>query len=135
MLTQLEITSRKTVLDGKSYGAVGAYETLCGSAWFALDPNHKQNEAIVDLNLAPVDESGRVIFRADVHLLKPVDVARGNGTVFYNVVNRGRKNIFPMFNLASGSNMPETAAHFWRWLFDAAGLYDCRVWLAGRCAA
>ena len=25
MLTQLEITSRKTVLDGKLYGAVGAY--------------------------------------------------------------------------------------------------------------
>ena len=100
------------MLDGKLYGAVGAYETLCGSAWFALDPNHKQNEAIVDLNLAPVDESGRVIFRADVHLLKPVDVARGNGTVFYNVVNRGRKNILPMFNLANGSNMPEAAAHF-----------------------
>ncbi len=112
MLTQLEITSRKTVLDGKLYGTVGAYETLCGSARFALDPNHKQNEAIVDLNLAPIDESGRVIFRADVHVLKPVDVARGNGTVFYNVVNRGRKNILPMFNLAQGSNMPETAAHF-----------------------
>ncbi len=112
MLTQLEITSRKSVLDGKLYGNVGAYEALCGSARFALDPNHKQNEAIVDLNLAPIDESGRVIFRADVHLLKPVDVARGNGTVFYNVVNRGRKNILPMFNLASGANMPETAAHF-----------------------
>ncbi len=112
MLTQLEITSRKSVLDGKLYGNVGAYEVLCGSARFALDPNHKQNEAIVDLNLAPIDESGRVIFRADVHLLKPVDVARGNGTVFYNVVNRGRKNILPMFNLASGANMPETAAHF-----------------------
>ncbi len=112
MLTQLEITSRKSVLDGKLYGNVGAYEALCGSARFALDPNHKQNEAIVDLNLAPIDESGRVIFRADVHLLKPVDVARGNGTVFCNVVNRGRKNILPMFNLASGANMPETAAHF-----------------------
>ena len=112
MLTKLEITSRKIVLDGKLYGAVGAYEALCGSAWFALDPNHKQNDAIVDLNLAPVDESGQVIFRADVHLLKPVDVARGNGTVFYNVVNRGRKNILPMFNLSTGSNMPETAAHF-----------------------
>ena len=112
MLTQLEITSRKIVLDGKLYGAVGAYEALCGSAWFALDPNHKQNEAIVDLNLAPVDESGQVIFRADVHLLKPVDVVRGNGTVFYNVVNRGRKNILPMFNLASGANMPENATHF-----------------------
>ena len=112
MLTQLEITSRETVLDGKLYGAVGAYEALCGSALFALDPNHKQNEAIVDLNLAPVDESGRVIFRADVHLLKPVDVARGNRTVFYNVVNRGRKNILPMFNLATGANMPQTAAHF-----------------------
>ncbi len=112
MLTQLEITSRKPVLDGKLYGTVGAYEVLCGSALFALDPNHKQNEAIVDLNLAPVDENGRVIFRADVHLLKPVDAARGNRTVFYNVVNRGRKNILPMFNLSTGSNMPETAAHF-----------------------
>ncbi len=112
MLTQLEITSRKTVLNGKSFGAVGAYEALCGHARFAIDPNRKQNRAIVDLNLAPVDENGRVIFRSDVYVLKPVDVVRGNGTVFYNVVNRGRKNILPMFNLATGSNMPDTAAHF-----------------------
>jgi hypothetical protein len=112
MLTGLKITSRETVLDGKSFGAVGAYEALNGHACFAINPEHERNKAIVDLNLAPVDDTGKVIFRADVHLLKPVDVVRGNGTVFYNVVNRGRKGALTVFNLASGSNKPEKAAHF-----------------------
>ena len=112
MLTHLEIEDRKTVLGGQDFGAVGAYEALCGSAWFALAPHHDLNKAIVDLNIAPVDGEGKVTFRATAYILKPVDAVRGNGTVFYNVVNRGRKNLLPMFNLATGSNLPEPAAHF-----------------------
>lgn len=112
MLTRLEITSRETVLEGKSFGAVGAYETLCGNAWFAVDSEHECNRAIVDLGLVSVDETGEVTFRADFYLLKPVDVVRGNGTVFYNVVNRGRKGALAVFNLSTGSNMPSEEAHF-----------------------
>ena len=72
MLTKLKITSREPVLDGKSFGAVGPYEALLGSAQFALDPNHVLNQPIADLGLAPVDAQGQVTFQADVYLLKPV---------------------------------------------------------------
>ncbi|MCZ6635899.1 MAG: alpha/beta hydrolase domain-containing protein, partial [bacterium] len=112
MLTQLEITSREPVLDGKSFGAVGPYETLLGSAQFAVDPNHVLNRPIADLGLAPVDAQGHVTFRAEVYLLKPVVPSRGNGNVFYHVVNRGRKNLLTVFNLAGGANLPTTAAQF-----------------------
>lgn len=112
MLTRLDIVSRTPVLNGKSFGAVGPYEALVGSAWFAVDPRSAHNRAIVDLALAPVNAQGHVSCRADFHVLKPVDAARGNGAVLYNVVNRGRHGFLSVFNLASGANRPEMAAHF-----------------------
>jgi hypothetical protein len=112
MLNRLEINSKEPVLNGTSFGAVGAYESLVGKAWFAVDPNHACNLPIVDLELAPRDEAGFVTCCADFHLLKPVDAARGNGAVFYNVVNRGRHTFLATFNLASGANRPETEDHF-----------------------
>ena len=111
MLTHLEIRSQEPVLNGKSFGAVGAYEAVIGTARFAVDPKHTSNVPIVDLDLAPVNEAGLVTYCADFHLLKPVDASRGNGAVFYNVVNRGRHTAVATFNLATGANRPETVDH------------------------
>ncbi len=112
MLTRLDISSRLPVLNGKLFGAVGAYEALVGRAYFAVDPNDVHNHPVVDLDLAHRETDGRVTFCADVHILKPADAARGNGALFYQVVNRGRKNLLSVFNLATGSNMPTIEAHF-----------------------
>ena len=112
MLTRFEITARESVLAGQRFGEVGAYEQLTGSAFFEFDPLHPANACIVDLGLAPRNSAGRVECRADIWILQPLDRARGNGNLFYYVVNRGRKGALSTFNLAEGSNAPKTAAEF-----------------------
>src|SRR5690606_22271041 len=78
MVTELEIQTRSLVLDGKRFGAVGAYEKLAGTMRFAVDPQDARNARITDIALAPCSAQGRVEFSADFYLMKPVDGARGN---------------------------------------------------------
>jgi hypothetical protein len=37
-LVHFEVTERSPVLQGKSFGATGAYERIIGRAYFAVDP-------------------------------------------------------------------------------------------------
>ncbi len=112
MLTHFEIAAREPVLEAKVFGGVGAYEQLTGRAFFAFDPEHPANTAVVDLALAARNGAGLVECRADIWILQPVDRALGNGNLLYYVVNRGRKGALSTFNLAEGSNAPKTAAQF-----------------------
>ncbi|MPZ48360.1 MAG: hypothetical protein GEU75_03450 [Dehalococcoidia bacterium] len=86
-----QITGRKPLASGQEFGAAGAYEQIDGSVTFAVDPRHKANETIVDLDLAPHDTEGRVRFRSDFSLLVPKQQERGNGRVMVELVNRGRR--------------------------------------------
>lgn len=96
--------------EGRAFGAVGAYEKLVGRAFGELDPRHPLNAGIVNLDKAPRNAAGMVEYDVDVYILKPVDMARGNRTLFYEVVNRGNKGL--RFNVgAAGGNDPTTAAH------------------------
>jgi Alpha/beta hydrolase domain len=99
-VTRVEIASRTDVLGGKPFGASGAYEKIVGKVFFSVDPAHPRNKAIVDLDKAPRDADGRVTFSADLYVLAPKDAARGNGVAFFDVLNRGRKNILGDFNRA-----------------------------------
>src|SRR5207248_6248805 len=65
-LVALEILKREPFADGKKFGDVGAYEKIIGIARFALDPAHKRNAGIVDLDKAPRNKDGKVEFEADV---------------------------------------------------------------------
>ena len=111
-LTRLDIASRVPVLSGKAFGLAGPYEKLTGKAQFALDPAAAPNKAIVDLDKAPRDSSGRVLFSADVMILQPQDRTRGNGVALFDVVNRGRKTILGKFNHAGASTDPRAEADF-----------------------
>ena len=51
-------------------------------------------------------------FTADFYMLKPVDQARGNGRLFYEVGNRGGKSMLRTFQKARNSVDPETEADF-----------------------
>jgi hypothetical protein len=57
---------------------------------FAIDPALDANRAIVDLDMAPADPDGRVRFASDLLIFLPRDPAAARGTVFLEVVNRGR---------------------------------------------
>ncbi len=53
---------------------------------------------------------GKVHFTADLFVLQPVDTARGNGVLLFEISNRGTKGMLGRFNRAPASNDPTTAA-------------------------
>ncbi len=112
MVTELVIQTRSRVLDGKPFGAVGAYEKLAGTMRFAVDPAHERNARVTDIALAPRNAQGRVEFSADFYLLKPVDASRGNRRLLLDCVNRGRKVVLGMLNSAPRVPDPSTEAEF-----------------------
>jgi hypothetical protein len=111
-VVRLTIERRESVLGGRPFGLAGPYETLAGTVEFALDPGLRQNQAVVDLALAPRNERGEVVFTADVFMLKPVDLRRGNGRVYYEVPNRGGKGILRRLQFAESSLDPREARDF-----------------------
>jgi hypothetical protein len=111
-VARIDIASRADILGGKSFGAAGAYEKIVGTVVFAVDPALPANKAIVDIDKAPRDASGRVTFSADLYALVPKDSAKGNGVALFDVANRGRKNMLRYFNLATPAADPSTEAEF-----------------------
>src|SRR5437667_6269399 len=111
-VVRLRIERREPVLAGRSFGAAGPYEKLVGKVDFALDPDLPRNAVVVDLKLAPRNSRGEVEFSADFYMLKPVDAHRGNGTLFYEVGNRGGKSMLATFQKAAGSADPTTDTEF-----------------------
>ena len=109
---RLEITERiSPVFGGTVFGAVGAYECLSGTVFGALDPAHPDNAGIVDLDRAPRDAQGMVTYESAFSLIKPIDTARGNGWLMYDVPNRGNKVALTRLNLGADGNRPVTAEH------------------------
>lgn len=105
---RLDIERQVGFAEGSSFGDAGPYERLTGSAFFELDPGDSANANVVDLPLAPRNANGAVEFRADVDILKPVDLARGNGSLLYDVNNRGNKTALRAFNDAPPDSDPLT---------------------------
>jgi hypothetical protein len=87
----IRIDTVQSFAEGRAFGKVGAYERLKGVARGALDPDHPQNSNIVDLKKAPRNAQGLVEYEIDLDMLRPVDPARANGVVLYEVTNRGNK--------------------------------------------
>jgi hypothetical protein len=100
-VTRFDLTLRRPLAEGRSFGAAGPYEQLKGRLHFAVDPAHAANQAITDLSCAPCDASGRVAFAADVSVLLPVDRGQASGRVLVDVVNRGNTVSVPNFNHAT----------------------------------
>ena len=110
-LVKIEVSDRAPFAEGASYGRSGVYEIINGRLHFELDPKDPANARIVDLALAPVNERGRVEFRSDFTLLKPIDPAKGNGTLLYDVHNRGNKLALWTFNEGVRTNTPVAPEH------------------------
>lgn len=97
---RLDISERSPLLGGQPFGSTGAYEMLRGRITFAIDPTHPRNRSIADLDKAPRTASGQVEWWSDFCLLQPVDAARGNHRLFFEVVNRGRIRAFAFLDSA-----------------------------------
>ncbi|WP_439597545.1 alpha/beta hydrolase domain-containing protein [Falsiroseomonas sp.] len=88
-VTRFEILAREApALGGREFGARGTAEKITARATLALDPANPRNAVIVDLDRAPRNAQGRVEATTDVVILRP---ARPNGTLLFEVLNRGRK--------------------------------------------
>jgi len=94
----VDLDRREVVAGGHAFGLAGPYEKLEGEVRYCLDPRHPGNARIVDLDLAPRGQDGRVCFTGDLYVLKPVDPERGNGTLLVEIPNRGGKASVFYFN-------------------------------------
>lgn len=111
-VVRIDITQRQDILGGRGFGETGTYEWIAGRAHFALDPNNKHNDNIVDLKLAPRNAQGLVEFSADVALLRPKIAARANGVVIFDVVNRGRHTVLEYLNRGDRQAAQDSEAFF-----------------------
>ncbi|MGZ3551929.1 MAG: alpha/beta hydrolase domain-containing protein [Vulcanimicrobiaceae bacterium] len=101
-VSSVDVASRTPYLDGRTFGAAGAYERIVGTMHFADDPNERHNREVIDLDKAPRDAAGLVESYGDLVILTPSDPARRNGTVLFEVSNRGGRALPAWFDLASG---------------------------------
>ena len=100
-VVRIDVKSRTDVLAGKAFGAAGPYERLSGRIYFTVDPRNTVNQIIADIDKAPRNAAGQVEFSSDFYLIKPKDPSRGNGTLLYEVSNRGGKGMVGFFNFAA----------------------------------
>ena len=106
-VVKLEITERSSFADGHHFGNVGPYERIKGWLSIAVDPKGALHRRITDIDLVGTNKRGRVEFRTEFFLLKPVDARRGNGRILYDVNNRGNKLAMGAFNNPTGGNRNE----------------------------
>ncbi len=109
-ITKIVIDKREPFAASHEFGITGAYEKLIGKAYGEVDPKTHHNKNLVNLKNVPLNGRGRVEYSMDMLILKPVDMQRGNQTIFYDVVNRGNQALRVNFG-AERSNNPTTFAH------------------------
>src|SRR5919198_454560 len=108
MITRLVIQSRELFANGHEFPITGSYEKLCGRVFGEVDPQNRLNKIIVNLDKAPRNRHGNIEYWSDFCILKPVDMARGNGKIFYDAPNRGAKRIIAFLNDAPERNDPRS---------------------------
>ena len=110
MITRLVIQKREPFAGGHEFPITGAYEKLVGKLYGEVAPQHRLNRSIVNLDKAPRNRRGRVEYSSDLFILKPLDMARSNGKIFFDAPNRGGKRILAFLNDAPEANDPSTLA-------------------------
>src|SRR5215208_749682 len=108
MITRLVIQRREPFANGHEFPITGAYEKLVGIIHGEVDPKHRLNKIIVNLDRAPRNQRGRVEYSSNFCILKPLDMARGNGKIFYDAPNRGGKRILAFLNDAPQNDDPSS---------------------------
>src|SRR5438445_460950 len=114
-VARIVVTATAPAFEGKVFGNVGAFDKLVVTAFGEVDPREPRNAIIQDIELAPRNARGMVEYSADLYLIKPHDMTKGNRILFYNVHNRGNKGGLNTFNLGvqgtadCGQNDPVSA--------------------------
>jgi hypothetical protein len=93
---RVDVATRSTVLNGKEFGAAGAYERITGRVYFSLPVANAHNQRIVDLGNAVNLKNGEVEFSSDFVAVRPQDPGRGNGSMLLEIPNRGNARILAL---------------------------------------
>jgi len=131
-VVRVEISSRTDVLGGQSFGDAGPYERITGRIYFSVAVGNVHNRSIVDLENAVNLVDGEVTFSADFVAVRPVDPAKGNGTLLLENPNRGLPRILSLVD-GGDEDLSSSAGDAWflrngytvvslGWQWDAVGL-------------
>ena len=71
---------------------------IVGRMFGEVDPTTPAHADIVNLDKAPRNANGRVSYSTDFYILKPIDPAKGNRTLFTGILNRGSKIDFVLLH-------------------------------------
>src|SRR5438552_4442251 len=101
--------------DSHAFGKIGPYLRIKGVAKGELDPKAPENAIIVDIDKAARNARGMVEYETDIFIMRPADAAKGNGILYYEVLNRGNKQLGRRLHDTrgggeSGGNDPKTLA-------------------------
>ena len=75
--------SQMPTFAGTTFGTVGTYDKIRGTASGTLDPKDPKNAVITDIALAPLDANGLVEYKMDFNIMNPSDHTKGNHKLFY----------------------------------------------------
>jgi hypothetical protein len=96
-------------IDVRRRDDAGTHERVIARVRFAVDPRQTANQGIADLAFAPRNADGKVEFSGDLLLFLPKPSVSARGTVFLEVVNRGREQSLALMSAARQSNVtPES---------------------------
>ena len=88
----------------------GTYERIIGRAFFAVDATLVANARIADINFAPKSTNGLVEVSGDLLYFRPKALSKTRGTVFLEIVNRGRDQAL---GLMSGAVQQDLSPENW----------------------
>ncbi|TMK50155.1 MAG: hypothetical protein E6G70_06940 [Alphaproteobacteria bacterium] len=123
-ITHIQILNRGTAFGGHSFAGVGQYEFITGTATGEVDPANPQNALITDIQLAPKNAQGHVVYQHNFYILQPLDRSNGNHKMMYEPPNRGGKTYQTLNNTPTGTNDPAA-------LTDSTVLDDSFLWTRG----
>jgi len=111
LLLLAEVASAEVVrIDVRRRDDAGTHERVIGRVHFAIDPKLPANRAIADIDLAPRNADGKVEFSSDLLFFRPKQADRARGSVFLEVVNRGRDQSLAIM---SGAQQRDLSPESW----------------------
>lgn len=97
-------------IDVRRRDDAGSHERIVARVRYAVDPDLPANQAIADLARAPRNADGRVEFSGDLLIFLPKSAAGARGSVFLEIVNRGRDQ---SLGLMSAARQADLAPEHW----------------------
>jgi hypothetical protein len=92
------LRTESPAFEGRTFGTVGTYDRIVARATIAVAPGDPHNSIIVDIDRAPRNKQGLVEAVSDVEILRPTIAATGNRSLAFEVLNRGDKLQYNIFN-------------------------------------